>query len=64
MNALRRWFGAGELDWSVCRLTATKVAVSCAACAAYERLTALVRRGQSTQTAFGSIKKNTGQAGI
>ncbi len=32
---------AYKLYWSMCRLTATRVVVMCAACAAYERLTAL-----------------------
>ena len=32
---------AYKLYWSMCRLTATRVVVMCAACAAYERLAAL-----------------------
>ena len=40
MNALRRFFGAYGLGWRMCRLSATRVVVSCAACAAYERLAA------------------------
>ena len=32
---------AYKLYWSMCRLTATRVVAWCAACAAYERLTAL-----------------------